>query len=61
MRINLPDRARAILYIITAIGTPIMGVLTEQKFLPGWAMTLWTAEVAVITAMAAFNVSVNNK
>lgn len=61
MRVNLPDRVRVVLYVITAVGTPIVGVLTEQKFLPDWAMTLWTAEVAVVGAMAALNVSVNDK
>jgi len=60
MRINLPDKVRAALYIITALGTPIIGVLTEQTILPDWAMTLWTAEVAVVTAMAALNVTVSD-
>lgn len=57
MRVNLPSNVRAIIYVITALGTPLMGVLTEQNFLPGWAMTLWTAEVAAVTAMAALNVT----
>lgn len=56
MRVNLPANVRAIIYVITALGTPLMGVLTEQNFLPDWAMTLWTAEVAAVTAMAALNV-----
>lgn len=57
MRVNLPDKVRIWLYVITAVGTPVIGVLTEQGFLPSWAMTLWTAEVAVIGAMAALNVA----
>lgn len=57
MRINLPNKVRAILYVVTAIGTPIVGVLADQKFLPDWVMTLWTAEVAVVSAMAALNVN----
>lgn len=57
MRVNLPDRVRVLLYVITALGTPLMGVLVEQNFLPTWAMTLWTAEVAAVGAMAALNVS----
>lgn len=61
MKVNLPDRVRALLYVITALGTPIVGVLTEQSILPTWVMTLWTAEVAAVSAMAALNVSVNDK
>lgn len=61
MRVNLPDRVRVILYVITALGTPVVGVLTEQGILPLWAMTLWSAEVAAVGAMAALNVSANDK
>lgn len=61
MRVNLPDRVRVILYVITALGTPVVGVLTEQAILPSWVMTLWTAEVAAVTAMAALNVTVSDK
>lgn len=61
MRVNLPDRVRVTLYVITALGTPLISVLTEQKFIPDWAMTLWSAEVAAVTAMAALNVTVNDK
>lgn len=57
MRVNLPDRVRVILYVITALGTPIVSVLTDQNILPTWAMTLWAAEVAAVGAMAALNVS----
>jgi hypothetical protein len=56
-RINLPPRVRVAIYIATALVTPIIGVLTDQKFLPDWVMTLWTAEVAAVGAMAAINVS----
>lgn len=61
MRVNLPDRVRVALYVITALGTPLVGVLTEQSILPLWVMTLWSAEVAAVTAMAALNVSVSDK
>lgn len=55
MTLNLPYKVRFVLYVVTALGTPLVGVLTEQKILPDWAMTLWTAEVAIVSAMAAFN------
>ncbi len=61
MKLNPPSKIRALLYVITALGTPLMGVMTEQKFLPMWAMTLWTAEVAAVGALAALNTTINDK
>lgn len=63
MRVNLPDRVRIALYVLTALGTPVVAVLTspDVHLLPTWVMTLWTAEVAAVGAMAALNVSVNDK
>lgn len=61
MRVNLPDRVRVILYVITALGTPVISVLTDQQILPAWVMTLWAAEVAAVGAMAALNVSASDK
>lgn len=55
MKLNVPYKIRAMLYIITAIGTPVMGVLTAEDIFADWAMTLWSAEVAVVSALAAFN------
>lgn len=56
-KLNFPPKVRAGLYVLTALGTPLMGVLSEQHFVPDWAMTLWTAEVAAVSAMAALNVT----
>lgn len=60
MRVNLPDRVRVALYVITALGTPIVSVLTDQNILPMWVMTLWAAEVTAVGAMAALNVTASN-
>jgi hypothetical protein len=63
MRVNLPDRVRVALYVITALGSPVIAVLTsaDVSILPQWVATLWTAEVTAVTAMAALNVTVNDK
>lgn len=58
MRVNLPSNVRLWLYIITALGSPIVAVLTgEANVLPNWVESLWMAEVAAVSAMAALNVS----
>lgn len=55
MKINLPYRVRAVLYIVTAVVTPIVAVLVEQTILPAWVGVLWASEVTVVGAIAAFN------
>lgn len=57
MQVNLPTKVRFALYVITGVLTPVFAVLTEQKFLPDWTMTLWMAEVTFVSALAAFNVN----
>lgn len=56
MEINIPPKVRLWLYIFTLFTTPVVAVLTEQAILPTWVLTLWTAEVAVVSSLAAFNV-----
>ena len=61
MRVNLPASVRVVLYILTALGTPVAAVLTDQSILPQWVMTLWSAEVAAVGAMAGLNVTTPDK
>lgn len=59
MRVNLPDRVRLWLYIITGVFTPIIAVLTspDVSILPSWVALIWAGEVTFIGTMAALNVS----
>lgn len=57
MSVNLPPRVRVLLYILTALGTPLMAYLLAKGIIGELEMTLWSAEVTVVTGMAAFNVS----
>lgn len=61
MRVNLPDRVRVALYVLTALGTPVVAYLFAKHYIGELEVTLWSAEVAVVTAMAALNVSVSDK
>jgi len=56
MRVNLPSKVRAVLYVITAVGTPFMAYLLAKGTVGELEMTLWSGEVAVVSAMAALNV-----
>lgn len=57
MKINLPYQVRAALYILTAIGTPVVAYLLAKGIIGELEMSLWAAEVTVVTAMAALNVT----
>ena len=55
MTINVPYRIRAALYILTAIGTPVIAYLFAKDILGELEVALWSAEVTVVSALAAFN------
>lgn len=57
MRVNLPAKVRAALYILTALGTPLVAYLLAKGVIGELEVSLWSGEVAVVTAMAALNVS----
>lgn len=57
MKLNLPSNIRKILYVITAIGTPIVSYLALKGTIGDLEVALWTAEVSVVSVMAAFNVT----
>jgi hypothetical protein len=56
MKLNLPNKVRAALYVLTAIGTPIITYLFAKDIIGELELALWGAEVTVITVMASLNV-----
>lgn len=57
MSINLPYKVRAALYVITALGTPVVAYLLAIGVIGELEVALWSAEVAAVGALAAFNVT----
>lgn len=57
MTITLPAWLRRSLYILTAVGTPVTAYLLAKGYIGNLEMTLWSGEVAVVSALAAFNAS----
>lgn len=55
MTLNLPYKVRATLYIITALGSPVIGYLFTIGTIGKEAVALWGAEVTVVGLLAAFN------
>lgn len=54
MKISIPSKIRQALYIITAVGTPLIATLVSIGAIPEWAGLLWSAEVLVIGSLASF-------
>lgn len=45
------------LYIITAVGTPVVTYLAARQIIGDLEVVLWSAEVVVVSTIAAFNVT----
>lgn len=55
MKLNPPRRARAVLYLLTAIGTPAIAYLNAKGYIGSLEVALWSAEVTVVNGLAALN------
>lgn len=56
MRVNLPSQVRAALYVITAVGTPVVAYLLAKGIITELEVGLWSGLVAVVNSMATLNV-----
>lgn len=61
MTLNLPSRVRGALYVITALGTPLMAYLLARGVISELEVALWSAEVTVVSALAAFNTDIRGE
>jgi hypothetical protein len=57
MKLNVDYRVRVAVYIVTAVGTPIIAYLLARAVIGSLEVTLWSAEVAVAGGLAALNVT----
>lgn len=57
MKINLPPKVRAALYVITAISSPIVAYLLDQGHIHQAEVNLWAGIVTAVNVMAGLNVS----
>ena len=56
MRVNLPRRHRLALYVINAIGTPVVVYASAKGWIGDLEVALWSAEAAAVFALAGLNV-----
>ena len=61
MPLNPSARLRAAMYVLTALGTPLVAYLNAKGVLGSLEVSFWSAEVAVVTGLAALNTSSRNE
>jgi len=57
VNINPSPAIRRALYVLTAVGTPVVVYLQAKGVIGPTEVALWGAEVTVVSAMAGFNVT----
>lgn len=57
MKLNLPPRVRVAIYVFSALGTPVVTYLFDAGIIGVREIALWSAEMAVVFAMAGLNVT----
>lgn len=55
MTLNPPSAVRVALYILTLVGTPLVAYLNARGIIGALEVTLWSAEVAATSGLAALN------
>lgn len=53
---NLPSNVRAALYVITAIGSPLVAYLGQQGVIGTFWVGLWAVVVTAVASLARINV-----
>ena len=57
MRFNIPAKARIAIYIVTALGAPVMAYLFAKGYVGELEVGLFSALVTAVNGMAALNVN----
>lgn len=61
MDVNLNRNLRLILYIVTAIGAPVIAYLNATGVIGENEITLWAGLTTVVAAIAGFNITPTKK
>ena len=57
MQLNPSAKIRTIIYVVTAIGTPLIGYLFSRNIIGELEVALWGSEVTIVSLMAGINAS----
>lgn len=61
MKFEVPHPIRIAIYVVTALGTPIIAYLQARHIIGPLEVALWSAEVAAAGALAIVNVTPTEK
>ena len=56
MKINLPDTARQVIYVIVVLGTALIVPLEAGGIVPTLVLTVWSSLAGAASLLAAFNI-----
>lgn len=59
MQFNPPAKVRGAIYIVTALGSPLVAYLLARHIIGQLELNLWVAEVTAVNIMAGLNVTAN--
>jgi hypothetical protein len=54
MVVQVPSKLRVALYVLTVLGTPAIAYANAKGYIGATEVSLWSAEVAAVSAIAAF-------
>lgn len=57
MRLNPPKKVRQLIYVVTAVGTPVVAYLLVKGVIGEAEVVFWGALSTVVNGMAALNAS----
>lgn len=61
MTLTIPYKVRAALYVLNAVGSPVMAYLLAKGVIGNLEVTLWAAEMTAVFALAGLNVVKTDK
>lgn len=56
MQFNPPAKIRVAIYVVTALGSPVVAYLLARHIIGQLELNLWVAEVTAVNIMAGLNV-----
>jgi len=55
VNLNPSKEFRAVLYVVTMVGGPVVAYLNAKGYIGSLEVALWSAETTIVAGLAAFN------
>lgn len=57
MNVNLPPKVRQVIYVVTAVASPVMAYLNQAGTVSDFVFGLFSVVVTAVAGLAAYNVN----